>query len=76
MYASYIGHDLVVSRLLEGGACVNNKNNKGRTPLCLAASCGNNNVSELLLRVSTLVVLHLSEAVLLYEFSFQYYILI
>jgi len=52
MYASYIGHDHVVSQLLENGACVNIKNNKGQTPLCLAASCGNCNVSELLLQVS------------------------
>jgi ankyrin repeat protein len=51
MYASYIGHDVVVSELLEGGANVNNKNSKGQTPLCLAASCGNCNVSQRLLQV-------------------------
>lgn len=53
MYASYIGHDLVVRLLLEDGACVNIKNHKGQTPLSLAASCGNCHVSELLLKVGS-----------------------
>ncbi|KAG8433206.1 hypothetical protein GDO86_017480 [Hymenochirus boettgeri] len=50
MYASYIGHDAVVSLLLEAGADVNCSNPCGQTPLMLAASCGNESVAYFLLQ--------------------------
>ena len=52
MYASYIGHDLVVQQLLEAGVSVNSANNKGQSPLTLATSCGNDKTAELLIKVS------------------------
>jgi len=51
MYASYIGHELVVQQLLEAGVSVNSTNNKGETPLVLATSCGNDKTAELLIKV-------------------------
>ena len=51
MYASYIGHDMIVTLLLEAGSDVNAKNKKGQTPLMLAASCGNESVAILLIQV-------------------------
>jgi len=54
MYASYIGHDVVVQQLIEAGASVNSVNNKGQSPLTLATSCGNDKTAELLIKVCTL----------------------
>jgi len=51
MYASYIGHELVVQQLLEAGVSVNSTNNKGQSPLALATSCGNDKTAELLIKV-------------------------
>lgn len=51
MYASYIGHELVVLQLLEAGVSVNSTNNKGQSPLALATSCGNDKTAELLIKV-------------------------
>ena len=52
MYACYIGHESIVSLLLEEGACVNLRNQKKETSLMLAASCGNDRVGRLLCGVS------------------------
>ena len=57
MYASYIGHELVVQQLLEAGVCVNSTNNKGQSPLALATSCGNDKTAELLIKVCNLLKL-------------------
>jgi len=51
MYATYIGHELVVQQLLEAGVSVNSTNNKGQSPLALATSCGNDKTAELLIKV-------------------------
>ena len=51
MYASYIGHDTVVSLLIDAQCDVNTKNKRGQTPLMLAASCGNESVAFLLIQV-------------------------
>ncbi|XP_045208029.2 LOW QUALITY PROTEIN: ankyrin repeat and SAM domain-containing protein 3-like [Mercenaria mercenaria] len=48
MYACYIGHESIVSLLLEQGASVNLRNQKKETSLMLAASCGNDRVGRLL----------------------------
>ncbi|GFR86513.1 ankyrin repeat and SAM domain-containing protein 3 [Elysia marginata] len=51
MYACYIGHDNIVSLLINAGGCnMNTKNPRGLTPLMLAASCGNESVARLLIR--------------------------
>ncbi|XP_063286615.1 ankyrin repeat and SAM domain-containing protein 3 [Pelobates fuscus] len=50
MYASYIGHDAVVSLLLEAGVDVNCCTPSGQTPLMLAASCGNESVAYFLIQ--------------------------
>ncbi|OCT64337.1 ankyrin repeat and SAM domain-containing protein 3 isoform X2 [Xenopus laevis] len=50
MYASYIGHDAIVSLLLEAGVDVNCSTPSGQTPLMLAASCGNESVAYFLLQ--------------------------
>ncbi|KAM4631605.1 ankyrin repeat and SAM domain-containing protein 3 isoform 2-T3 [Discoglossus pictus] len=50
MYASYIGHDAIVSLLLEGGVDANISTPSGQTPLMLAASCGNESVAYFLLQ--------------------------
>uniref|UniRef100_A0A8C5QGN0 Ankyrin repeat and sterile alpha motif domain containing 3 n=1 Tax=Leptobrachium leishanense TaxID=445787 RepID=A0A8C5QGN0_9ANUR len=50
MYASYIGHDSVVSLLLEAGVNVNFCTPGGQTPLMLAASCGNESVAYFLIQ--------------------------
>jgi len=55
MYASYIGHDVVVQQLIEAGASVNSVNNKGQSPLTLATSCGNDKTAELLIKVCTVL---------------------
>ena len=52
MYAAYIGHDNVVNMLIDAQADVNLANDKGHTPLMLAASCGNESVCEFLKDVS------------------------
>lgn len=52
MYAAYIGHDSIVSLLIDAQADVNLSNSKGLTPLMLAASCGNETVCNLLQQVS------------------------
>ena len=49
-WASYEGHDKVVSLLLKKGARVNAINKDGRTPLILAAAFGRYNVVRILLR--------------------------
>lgn len=51
MYASYIGHDLVVQQLLDAGVSVSSTNGKGQSPLTLATSCGNEKTAELLIKV-------------------------
>ena len=51
MYASYIGHDSIVSLLLDARVEVNMCNNLGQTPLMLASSCGNDSVAYFLLQV-------------------------
>ena len=51
MYACYIGHDSIVSLLIDAGASVNAKNVKGQSPLMLAASCGNRSVAYCLIQV-------------------------
>lgn len=50
MYASYIGHDAVVSLLLEAGVDVNCRTPSRQTPLMLAASCGNESVAYFLIQ--------------------------
>ncbi|KAM3916341.1 ankyrin repeat and SAM domain-containing protein 3 [Leptodactylus fuscus] len=50
MYACYIGHDAVVSLLLEAGVDVNCRAPSGQTPLMLAASCGNESVAYFLIQ--------------------------
>ena len=50
MYACYI--DDIVKLLLDTGVSVNSHNDRGQTPLILAASCGNENECHLLLEVS------------------------
>ncbi|XP_075035504.1 ankyrin repeat and SAM domain-containing protein 3 [Mixophyes fleayi] len=50
MYACYIGHDAVVSLLLEAGVDVNCRTRSGQTPLMLAASCGNESVAYFLIQ--------------------------
>nr|DBA19357.1 TPA: hypothetical protein GDO54_015208 [Pyxicephalus adspersus] len=50
MYASYIGHDAVVSLLLEAKVDVNCRTPIGQTPLMLAASCGNERVAYFLIQ--------------------------
>ncbi|KAM8960234.1 ankyrin repeat and SAM domain-containing protein 3 [Pelodytes ibericus] len=50
MYASYIGHDAVVSLLLDAGVDVNCCTANGQTPLMLAASCGNESVAYFLIQ--------------------------
>ena len=52
MYAAYIGHDNVVNMLIDAQVDVNLANDKGHTPLMLAASCGNESVCEFLKDVS------------------------
>ena len=54
MYAAYIGHDNIVNLLLDEGVRVNVRNNKGQSPLMLAASCGNESVAYFLLQVCML----------------------
>lgn len=51
MYACYIGHDNIVNLLLEASVGVNEQNNKGQTPLMLAASCGNESVAYFVYQV-------------------------
>ncbi|KAL4229131.1 Ankyrin repeat and SAM domain-containing protein 3 [Mactra antiquata] len=48
MYACYIGHESIVSLLLENGCNVNLRNQKKETSLMLASSCGNDRVGRLL----------------------------
>ncbi|XP_052805036.1 ankyrin repeat and SAM domain-containing protein 3-like [Mya arenaria] len=48
MYACYIGHESIVSQLLDQGVSVNLRNGKKETALMLAASCGNDRVGRLL----------------------------
>ncbi|XP_052258661.1 ankyrin repeat and SAM domain-containing protein 3-like [Dreissena polymorpha] len=48
MYACYIGHESIVSILIDRGASVNLRNSKKETALMLAASCGNDRVGRLL----------------------------
>ena len=55
MYACYIGHESIVSLLLEHTASVNLRNSKKETSLMLAASCGNDRVGRLLCSVSYLL---------------------
>ena len=55
MYASYIGHENIVTLLLEARVSVNVKSSKGQTPLMLAASCGNEGVAYFLLQVGRLL---------------------
>ncbi|XP_074652445.1 ankyrin repeat and SAM domain-containing protein 3-like isoform X2 [Tubulanus polymorphus] len=50
MYASYIGHENIVTLLLRANVDVNIRNNKGQTALILAASCGNDTVCYFLLK--------------------------
>ncbi len=52
MYASYIGHDNIVNLLLDAGAKVDIKSDKGTTALMLTASCGNESVAYFLIQVS------------------------
>ena len=51
MYASYIGHDNIVNLLLDAGAKVELRNNKGATALMLTCSCGNESVAYFLVQV-------------------------
>jgi len=55
MYACYIGHESIVSLLLDKGASVNLRNGKKETSLMLAASCGNDRVGRLLCNVSLII---------------------
>ena len=51
MYASYVGHDIIVNLLLDNNVDVNARDIKyGATPLMLAASCGNQSVVGFLLQ--------------------------
>lgn len=52
MYACYIGHDNIVNLLLDASVNVNVQNNKGQTPLMLAASCGNESVAYFIYQVN------------------------
>ena len=52
MYAAYVGNDIIVNLLLDGGADPNLGTREGTTPLMLAAGCGNANACYLLLQVS------------------------
>ena len=52
MYAAYVGNDIIVNLLLEGGANPNLGTKEGTTPLMVAAGCGNANACYLLLQVS------------------------
>ena len=66
MYASYIGHENIVTLLLEARVSVNVKSSKGQTPLMLAASCGNEGVAYFLLQVGHLLTLGVFSVHLLY----------
>jgi len=55
MYACYIGHDAVVNLLLDAKVSVNTNNNRGHSPLMLAASCGNESVANSLVQVSEFI---------------------
>ena len=59
MYAAYIGHDTIVSLLLDARVEVNMCNELGQTPLMLAASCGNESVTYLLLQVRAFVLCYM-----------------
>ncbi|BFZ14431.1 hypothetical protein BsWGS_17470 [Bradybaena similaris] len=50
MYACYIGHENIVSLLINAGCNMDMKNSRGHTPLMLAASCGNEGVARTLVR--------------------------